>query len=122
MPDRTLYPRALGALTAAYGLYTLARPQSLIRATELTEKIGPASERGRRLGQLIGTRDTLSGLALIAAPKGGRLQAAVAARVAADLIDTIGFGWAVPSHARVKVLAVTTGWAAVCASSWKAAA
>lgn len=122
MPDRTLYPRALGALTAAYGLYTFARPQSLIRATELTEKLGPASEQGRWIGRLIGARDILSGLALIAAPQGRALQAAVAARVGADLADTAGFGATVPGHARAKVVAVTTGWAAICASSWKAAA
>lgn len=120
--NRTLYPRALGALTAAYGLYTLARPQSLIRATELTEKLGPASKRGRRLGQVVGVRDTLVGLAMITAPQGKPLQSAVAARVAADAIDFVGFGLTVPPHARGKVAAVTSGWAAVCATSWKAAA
>jgi hypothetical protein len=115
------YPRALGLLTAAYGVYTLARPQSLVRAAGLETHAGPASPSGQTLGRVIGARDTLSGLAMVAARPGGPLRAAVAARVACDASDVVGFGLSVPARSRVKVLAAAGGWGLLCATSLRAA-
>ena len=50
------FPRALGALTAAYGVYTLARPHSLARLTGLLTADRPASPATRNLGLAIGAR------------------------------------------------------------------
>jgi hypothetical protein len=110
------YPRVLGALTAAYGVYTAVRPQSLLRASGL-EKTADPSRSGRALARVIGVRDVLSGMAMVAAPPGPLLRAAVLARVASDGADVVGFGSAVPDSHRAKVTAVAGGWGLLCASS-----
>jgi hypothetical protein len=110
------YPRTLGALTAAYGAYTLLRPQSLLRAAGLERTTEP-SRSGRTLARVIGARDVLSGLAMVAAPPGPLLRAAVLARVASDSADVVGFGTAVPDSHRAKVVAVAGGWGLLCASA-----
>jgi hypothetical protein len=119
---QTLIPRALGFATLAYGVYTLARPQSLVRAAGLEEPDAPViSPAGRVLGGVIGARDLLSGAAMLTAPAGGPLVAAVAARAACDVSDVIGFGIATPRASRAKVIAVAGSWGLLCASSILAA-
>jgi hypothetical protein len=115
-----LVPRALGALTAAYGVYTLARPQSLARVAGLVTPDRPASRATRNLGWAIGTRDLVSGAAMMLAPPGTALRAALAVRVAFDAGDAIGFGVAVPRSSRAKVIAVAAGWGLICASAFRA--
>jgi len=110
------YPRVLGALTAAYGAYTLVRPQSLLRASGL-ERTPEPSRSGRALARVIGMRDVLSGVAMVAAPPGPLLRAAVLARVASDGADVVGFGTAVPDSHRSKVAVVAGGWGLLCAST-----
>ena len=115
------FPRALGWLTLGYGAYTLARPQSLVHAAGLEPRPGPVSRRGRLLGMAIGARDLLSGLAMVTAVPGTPLRVAVAARVACDAGDVIGFGGAVPPRYRAKVVAAAGGWGLLCAASFPAA-
>ena len=111
-----MLPRVLGALTAAYGAYTLVRPQSLARAAGLLQD-RPASPATRNLGWAIGARDLVSGASMVLAPPGAPLRAAVVARVACDAGDAIGFGLAVPRSSRVKVIAVAAGWGLICAAA-----
>ncbi|GGK42710.1 hypothetical protein GCM10010124_39450 [Pilimelia terevasa] len=110
-------PRALGLLTAVYGAYTLARPASLLRTCGYLPAGRRPGRAGLVLGRAVGVRDTLSGLAMLCAPAGAPLRAAVAARVACDVADTVGFGLTVPAARRAKVVAITTGWAAACGAS-----
>jgi hypothetical protein len=70
---------------------------------------------------LVGARDTVSGLAMLVAPAGPALQAAVLARVACDASDVVAFGVAVPAESRAKVVAVAAGWGLLCATSLRAA-
>lgn len=112
----SVVPRALGVLTASYGGYTLVRPQSLTRAAGLTGGDLP-TDSALALGRVIGARDLLSGTAMIGSPAGAALRAAVIARVGCDLSDAIGLGSAAPKALRGKVLAITIGWAALCALS-----
>ena len=114
----TLVPRALGALTAAYGAYTLVRPHSLSRAAGLLTPDRPASRATRNLGRAIGARDLVSGAAMMLAPPGPALRAAFAFRVASDAGDAIGFGVLVPRSSRAKVIAVASGWGLICASAF----
>jgi hypothetical protein len=114
-------PRVLGLLTAGYGAFTLARPQSLARVAGLVTPERPASDATRNLGWAIGTRDLVSGAAMIFAPPGTALRGALAVRVACDAGDAIGFGIAVPRSSRVKVIAVAAGWGLICASAFPAA-
>jgi hypothetical protein len=116
----TLVPRVLGALTAAYGAYTLARPHSLARLAGLSTPERPASRATRNLGVAIGARDLVSGAAMMLAPQGPALRAALAVRVACDAGDAIGFGVAVPPSSRAKVIAVAAGWGVICAAAFPA--
>jgi hypothetical protein len=123
MPKTSTAPRSarvLGALTAGYGAYTLARPQSLLRASGLEQKGAPSSS-GLALARLIGARDVLSGLAMVTAPAGPLLRAAIWARVASDGSDVVGFGSTVPETHRTKVLAVASGWGLLCAATLRKA-
>jgi hypothetical protein len=112
------FPRVLGALTAAYGAYTLARPHSLARLAGLLTSDRPASPATRNLGWAIGARDVVSGTAMMLAPPGPALRAALVARVAFDAGDAIGFGVTVPASSRAKVIAVAAGWGLICASAF----
>ncbi|MBW3084526.1 hypothetical protein KEM60_00714 [Austwickia sp. TVS 96-490-7B] len=94
-----------GSLTLAYGLYTLARPSSLIDATQLD---GVLHRRG---AQLIGVRDTISGLALMFTPAGPPRRIALATRIGCDITDIIGFGVVCPPATKAKALIAAGGWA-----------
>lgn len=110
---RSSYPRIIGALTLAYGVYTLARPDSLRQAAQLEDAPGTAV-----LARSIGVRDSLSGLSLIFAPSGSALRAAVVARVAADASDVVAFGIAAPPSVRRKAMAIAGAWATVCLAAY----
>lgn len=118
---RHLWPRVLGALTLAYGIWTVTRPASLVRAADLEPADQPISGAGRALGRLVGLRDAASGLAMMTAPVGAPLQHAVAFRVACDAADVVALGASAPPGSRAKVVAVAAGWGLVCATSWPAA-
>jgi hypothetical protein len=104
-------PRALGALTAAYGLTTLARPEVLTRPSGLGE--GPSTPVGI-LVRAVGVRDIANGMAMALAPAGPAQQVAVGARIASDLGDALVWGLSQPDRdARRKTIAVAVGWAAL---------
>ena len=111
----TGYPRTIGALTFAYGAYTLARPQSLVRVSGLEPQTCRASRSGQTLGRVIGARDLMSGLAMVLLQPGPGLRAAVVARVCCDVSDVVGFGLSVPAGSRAKVMAVAALWGSLSA-------
>ncbi|MFG1623350.1 hypothetical protein [Kribbella sp. NPDC049227] len=114
-----LLPRLLGLLTLGYGVYTAVRPESLVRAAGLADE-QPIQRSGRVLGTVIGVRDVLSGTAMLVAPAGRPLQAAVVARVACDLTDVAGFGLAGPPRSRAKVVGIAGAWGLLCAAAFPA--
>jgi hypothetical protein len=111
------FPRIVGALTALYGLSAILRPGVIARHGELAEP------RDRRAGvgllsAIVGIRDIVSGVAIMAAPEGGVLLGALGARVALDAGDAAAFGRLLPTaRARRKVAAIALAWAAVAALS-----
>ncbi|HET9861545.1 MAG TPA: hypothetical protein VFQ19_17355 [Nocardioidaceae bacterium] len=108
-----LLPRALGGLTAAYGGYTLVRPQSLVRQLHTDRP-----ETARKAGRAIGVRDLVSGLGMLAAPSGTALNAAIAARVAADTSDAVLLPRFTSERDRRNLIrAVALGWGAACAAA-----
>lgn len=116
MPTLT---RVLGAATAAYGANELLRPQHLAKAANLGDP-HQASPPVQVLGAVLGVRDIDSGIAMMAAPAGRPLQAAIAARVAFDVGDCIGFTIGSPgSRTKAKVAGITLGWATLCGISAK---
>jgi hypothetical protein len=117
MSHQPTFPRILGLLTLGYGAYTLARPDSLVHAAGLEARGGGVSRSGRTLGRVIGARDVLSGTAMMLAPDGPLLRAAILARTACDGSDVVGFGLSVPGTSRAKVVSIAAGWGALCASS-----
>ncbi|MEV0804645.1 hypothetical protein AB0I34_43625 [Kribbella sp. NPDC050281] len=114
-----LLPRLLGLLTLGYGAYTAVRPESLVRAAGLADE-RPIDRSGRVLGTVIGVRDVLSGTAMLIAPAGRPLQAAVIARVACDLTDVAGFGLAGSPRSRGKVVGIAGAWGLLCAAAFPA--
>ena len=101
----------MGFLTAAYGCALIAKPEVLIRPVGIQDH-----DTGARVARLLGVRDVLSGLAMIAAPPGPALAVAVAARVASDLSDVASFqGLAPDAASRRKAALAAIGWATACA-------
>ena len=101
-------PRALGALTAAYGLTTLARPGVLTRPSGLGEPSTPVGI----LVRAVGVRDIANGMAMALAPAGPAQQVAVGARIASDLGDALTWALSQPDPAaRRKTIGVALGWA-----------
>ncbi len=106
-------PRVFGALTALYGLSAIAKPGVLARHGELADPIDRSSAV-HLASVIVGVRDLVSGIAIMAAPAGGVLLGALAARVAFDLTDAVGFGTLLPTpRARRKIAAVAATWAGI---------
>ena len=105
-----LYPRSrLAALaTAAYAGYAIAQPEHL--HTALPGDVSP--QESRRLAHTYAGRDLPISLVGLLGP-GALVPVAVGLRVAADLTDAATLGSSTTGGNRVKVLAVTLGWAAV---------
>jgi hypothetical protein len=110
-------PRAVGVLTAAYGVSAVVMPGVIgrhggYRGWEARESAV------RLLSAVVGVRDIVSGIAIVVAPSGGVLLAALGARVAFDLTDCAAFGMLLPEPAaRRKVALVAGGWGALAAVS-----
>jgi hypothetical protein len=111
------FPRIVGALTAMYGISAVLKPDVIARHGELVD------QNDRRSGVfllsvVVGVRDLVSGVAIMAAPAGGVLLAALGARVVFDGSDAVAFGRLLPTaRARRKVAAVALGWGAISALS-----
>jgi hypothetical protein len=110
-------PRIVGLLTAIYGVSAILMPGVIGRHGGY--RGWESRESGvRLLSALVGIRDIVSGVAIIAAPRGDALLAALAARVAFDVSDCIAFGTLLPSPAgRRRVAAAAGGWGALAALS-----
>lgn len=102
------YRAVTGALTTAYGLACLTRPATLLNPARL-----PATRQNVALTRAVGLRDTISGVAMIAAPT-HLADRAVAARVMADASDVIVFGIICPRSAKAKAAGVAAAWGALC--------
>lgn len=101
--------RAVSVLSAAYGVYALAKPRHLGNALTSSR-----SEQARYdgLARVYGVRDlTISGLALAGGPSS--VRAAMGLRIASDLTDGIYLSTKSEAASRPKVLVVTWGWAAL---------
>jgi hypothetical protein len=108
-------PRIFGALTALYGVSAILMPGVIGRHGGY--RGWESRESGvRLLSAVVGVRDVVSGVAIVLAPRGDALLAALAARVAFDLSDAAAFGRLLPSPAaRRKIAAVAGAWGALAA-------
>ena len=114
---RFLAARALGVATAIYGAAIIAKPEFLLRPAGMLRGDKPEPEQ-ETFVRTLGGRDLASGIAMALAPGRKAMRVAIAVRVAADLTDLVVVGGArrgTPEHG--KVLAITGGWAALCALS-----
>jgi len=108
-------PRIVGLLTAVYGVSAVLKPDVIARHGELA---APSDRRSAvaLLSVTIGIRDLVSGIAIVLAPAGGVLLAALGARVAFDAGDAAAFGNLLPTRiARRKAAAIAVGWGAISA-------
>ena len=111
------FPRIVGILTALYGLSAIVRPEVIARHGELDD---PAIRRSgvALLSGIVGVRDLVSGVAIVVAPSGGILLAALAVRVTFDAGDAALFGSLLPTRqARRKFAVLASGWGGVSALS-----
>jgi hypothetical protein len=107
--------RAFGLLTATYGVSAIARPQTLARYTGLGDPAAPDAGV-RALSTTIGVRDVCSGAAIVLAPSGAPLRAALVFRAAVDAGDAFVFGTLCPTRrARLTIAAVAAAWGALAA-------
>jgi len=105
--------RGFGVLTAAYGVSAILRPQPLARNTGLADPAAPGAAV-RALSATVGVRDLCSGTAIVLAPPGRPLRAALIARAAFDAGDAVIFGTLCPTRrARITIAAVAAGWGAL---------
>jgi len=110
-------PRIVGLLTAIYGVSAILMPGVIGRHGGY--RGWESRESGvRLLSAVVGVRDVVSGVAIVLAPRGDALLAALAARVAFDLSDCVAVGTLLPAPAaRRKIAAVAAGWGALAAVS-----
>jgi hypothetical protein len=111
------FPRIVGVLTALYGVSAILMPGVIGRHGGY--RGWESRESGvRLLSAVVGVRDVVSGVAIVAAPRGDALLAALAARVAFDVSDCAAFGALLPSPASRRKIAVVAGaWGALAAVS-----
>jgi hypothetical protein len=111
------FPRIVGVLTALYGISAVLKPDVIARHGELADAGDPRAGVAL-LSVIVGIRDLVSGVAILFAPEGGVLLAALGARVAFDAGDAAAFGRLLPTpRARRKVLAIALAWGTVAALS-----
>lgn len=105
----------MGAATAAYAGYALARPGHLARALQAPASEEPALDR---LARTYGVRD-LTSTALLFTGRTSLIRAGMALRIAGDLGDCAILGATTEDPAvRRKVVLVTLGWATLNAAAW----
>jgi hypothetical protein len=122
MSSRPALARTMGALTVAYSVAVLASPKIFAKPCGLLARDGSVPADVQPLIRSIAARDTVVGLAMTLAPAGTALRLAAALRAVSDLGDAGILGSALPDReARGKVIAVSSGWAAVCSvAAWLA--
>lgn len=107
--------RAVGAVTAVYGLALTARPDLLARPSGLVDDEGRTAPETRTALRPLAWRDAASGLALLCAPReGAALRTAALVRIAADFGDAALLGVTLPGRGRRRAaVAVSLGWGAL---------
>ena len=104
------YSKLLSLLTAAYGVFALARPRHLAQGVQTPAVEAPAMDR---MAYTYGGRDlAISGLAL-GSSNPSVVTAAMLLRIVGDLSDAAVLGTTTKPSVRAKVLGVTIGWAAL---------
>lgn len=99
----------VGAATAAFSAALVVAPGVLIGPARLTD-----TPDTRALVRALGARDTVTGLALVAAPAGRARRLATAARVLCDWTDAAVFPAAVAGRGTGRLVAVSAwGWGAL---------
>lgn len=102
---RVVATRIFGLLTAGYGAYAVARPH------HLTRQVGIDPHTARRTGHVLGTRDMLSGAAIVITAPSTTAGIPLLVRAVFDGIDTIGFGVLSPSQTgRRKAAGAAATW------------
>ncbi len=112
-----LWPaRIIGAVTAAYSVACVVKPEILAGPTQLVEPDGRASRGVAVLARGASARDLITGVAMAAAPTAAGVRMAGALRLGADVADAVGMGVALPTaQARNKAALVAGGWGALTA-------
>jgi hypothetical protein len=106
MPSLTA---VVGAATTAFSVALVAAPRILIRPCGLAD-----TRDTRALTRALGVRDTVLGLAMVAAPAGRARRQATAARVVADWGDAAAFGSGLAGRpTRGPVAASAAAWGAL---------
>jgi hypothetical protein len=114
---RPAFARTFGLLTAAYGVSAILRPGTLARYSGLGDPAAPGATV-HALSATIGVRDLCSGAAIVLAPPGRPLRAALVARAAFDAGDAVVFGTLCPTRrARRTIAAVAAGWGLLAAAA-----
>ncbi len=115
--SRYQYSRVMGAATAAYAGFALARPGHLSGALQAPSSERPALDR---LARTYGVRD-LASTALLFTGRSSLIRAGMALRIAGDLGDCAILGTSTEDPAvRRKVVLITLGWATLNAAAWLA--
>lgn len=109
------YPRtrAIAALTAAYNVFAIQRPDALVEG--LGGQVTEASSK--LLGRTWAGRDLPLAALVLAGPSHLR-PAAVALRIVGDLTDATVLGIHTDGTPRRKALGVTLGWAGITAAAY----
>lgn len=95
-------------LTLGYGAYALARPEHLHRQADLDP------DQAVVAGRIVGARDVLSGLAIVAADTPDRRRGALFTRAAFDVADVAIFAAMSRSRGgRVRALTAAGTWATI---------
>jgi hypothetical protein len=108
-----------GALTAGYGVLSIAKPGLLAKQLKQTDVLGNPQAGAVVASQTVGVRDLVSGLSLVLLPAGKARTAAIVARVAFDVSDAVLWPQALPDPAvQKKIRAVGLAWGGLCAAAF----
>ncbi|ARH91020.1 hypothetical protein [Streptomyces sp. MOE7] len=106
--------RAVGVVTAVYGVAVTAVPDLLARPSGLVDGKGRSARATRTSLRPLAWRDAASGLVLALAPEGPALRTAAYVRIAADFGDAALLSATLPGRdRRLKAAAVSVGWGAL---------
>lgn len=109
-----LFSRLMSAASASYAVYALTQPRHLGNALEADPR---ELEGYDTLAQVFGVRDLAISALGVLGPRPGLVRAAMGLRMAMDLGDAAVLSSRVEGGVRVKVLAVTLGWAGLNAAA-----
>ena len=99
-----------GAATAAFSAVFVAAPGLLLRPCGIAE-----TRQTRALARMVGARDVVLGLAMVAAAPGPAGRLAVAGRVGADCTDAAALAAGLARQGRRGLVSASAvGWAPVC--------